>query len=372
MKHVPDVDREIGHLMAVQDSKQYTAAIDKDILFVADRHVPAITSDQRLIMTKSEKGVASYSVVMKDEESEMDYNDHEEQPDMQKLSRDTQISKKVGKPVDWSGVTIQTIVEETDETVEELADNVPISLKAFVEGYGIDHARTEAQRRLHEKGVLRLDGRVVEYYLSVKTPILATNEEARQVDQLSSDSRDLSELIDNFIKLREDISSELWFMLHDRMTCIFNRHLQGGVAFDGEIDSIVEDYDEVLVALALELAPSAVDRFKLNTFSSIIKGIVSKHSPKTKILDLVEATSVTQLPWSSSEMDLTLPSKYNMVTVSVASHMHAALLRLFKRTNVNDLSVNRRYLVTADNVWLELIHSDVASETVLISKLNRC
>jgi hypothetical protein len=371
MKHVPDVDREIGHLMAVQDSKEYAAPIDKDVQFVTDRHAPAITARQRLIVTKSDKGVPSYSVINL-EENEMEYADHEEQPDMQKLARETQISKKVGIPADWSRVTLPNVIEENDETVsEDLSLDAPISLKSFVEGYGVDHARTEAQRRLAEKGIASLEGRVVEYYLSVKTPILATNEEARLVESLVH-SKDLTNLIDNFIALREDVSSEVWFLLHDRMTCIFNRHLQGGVAFDGEIESIAEDYEEALVALAEELTPVAIDRFKLNVFSSMSKGITSKHSPKTKILDLVEATSVTQLPWSSSEMDLSLPSKYNMITASVASHMHAALLRLFKRTNVTDLSVNRRYLVTADNVWLELVHSDVVGETILISKVNRC
>lgn len=372
MKCVPDVDREIGHLMAVQSQKDYAAAIDKEVQFVTDRHAPAIRSDQRVIGTKNEKGVMSYSVVNV-EEDEMNYADHEEQPDMQKLARETQISKKVGIPANWSGVTLPNIIDEGDDTVdEELSVEAPISLKSFVEGYGIDHARTEAQRRLIEKGVTGLEGRVVEYYLSVKTPILATNEEARFVDALVVNSTDLTNLIDNFIASREDLSSEIWFMIHDRMTCVFNRHLQAGVSFDGEIESIAEDYEDALVALAEELTPPAIDRFKSNTFASMRKAITSKHSPKTKILDLIESTSVTQLPWSSSEMDLTLPSKYSMITASVASHMSAALIRLFKRTNVEDLSVNRRYLVTADNVWLELVHSDVVADTILIAKINRC
>lgn len=371
MKHVPEVDREIGHLMAVQDHKEYAAPIDKNVQFISDRHTPAIRPNQRLVAEKAEDGSLSYSVITL-EEHEMNYADHEEQPDMQKLARETQVSKKVGVPADWSRVTIPNVVEETDEAVdEELELDAPISLKSFVEGYGVDHARTEAQRKLFEKGVSTLSGRVVEYYLSVKTPILATNEEARLVDGLLQ-SKDLTHLVDNFTKLREELSSEVWFMVHDRMTCIFNRHLQGGVAFDGEIESIAEDYEDALVALAEELTPAAIDRFKLNVFVSMSKGIASKHSPKTKILDIVERTSVTQLPWSSTEMDLKLPAKYNMITVSVSSHMHAALIRLFKRTNVEDISVNRRYLVTADNVWLEIVHSDIAADTILISKVNRC
>jgi hypothetical protein len=375
MKRVSPTDRELVHFSDVHEATQseahgrYAPAIDRPVEFVGKRYVPVRRSDQRIVATETD-GELTYSIISVSDD--MNYADHEENVNMVKLSRDNKVGPKVGVPTDWAKVSIPNEVDQDDEQVEFEIDE-PVALKEFVEAYTLDQARVEAQRKLVAKGLKDNSERVVECYTHLRTPILSNKEEYKILMDMLESVGDLTQLVDGILSIKEDVSATLWYEIHDRLTCIFNRRLKAGLGlYDWNVDSLTEDYADALEALSDEFQHVAIDRFKSNTYIAMRKALIVVFSDKTNILHLVDEVSVTSVPWSSSDIDLVLEAEYAMLSSSANKHFFTAAERLFKRTNVKELSVNRRYFVTADNVWVELHVGDLSSETLLISKVDRC
>lgn len=369
MRHVDPDNRQLGHLMAVHEVKEPAPAIDREVAFVSNAYVPIRRRDQRIVRTE-EDGTTRYGVIDL-EEHEMDYRDHETNPNMLDLARSQEVGPKVGRPANWDEVTIPSEVSEndppTDEQKEKIADE-PIRLTDEVAGYSLDHARGIAMEKLNTLGVTENPERMVEYYVDLLTPV-GNGVVAEQIQKLR-ESSDLTHLVDVFTGLKDEMAPRLWFKLHDRLTAVFNRRLRAGMGFGAEIDSIVEDYDAIMTHLSKNFAVQAVDRFKRNTYNYCLKVLnLRDHNGKTLLSEMV---SVTELPWSSKEIDLVMESKYCMLSGAVNSHMAGACLRLFQRTNVKGCSMSRRLLVTADNVAIELHVGDMGQDTLLVSKANLC
>lgn len=377
MKRVDPVDRELGHLSAVHAAKEseahgkYAPAIDRPVEFVAKRYVPARKLDQQIVRAEVD-GELTFSIINLEQGENMNYEDHEHNQNMVKLSRRNQVGPKVGVPTDWAKVNKPNEIDETDEQVE-LEYDEPVALTETIDAYTLDQARVEAFRKLEAKGVSDNSERVVECYVNLRTPILSNREEYKQLLEKLEGVTGLTELVDAVVELKDVLSNTLWYEIHDRMTCVFNRRLKAGLGLpDWNVDSITTDYAEAIEALAEEFRHVAIDRFKSNTYMCMRKALMVVFSEKTNILHLIDDASITALPWSSDQIDLVLESEYAMLTASVNAHFHSAATKLFQRTNVKDRSVNRRYFVTADNVWIEIHVGDLSGETLLISKVNRC
>lgn len=374
MKRVSSTDRELAHFSDVHAATQqevpssYAPAIDRPVAFVGKRYVPARRSDQRIVMTE-DGGEKTYTII---EGNDMNYADHEHNPSMVKLSRDSKAGPKVGVPTDWAKCSIPSEVDAEDEKIDLEVDE-PVALKERIEAYTLEQGRVDAQRKLIAKGLADNSERVVECYLHLRTPILSNKEEYKILTEKLESVGNLTQLVDGLISIKDDISPTLWYEIHDKLTCIINRRLKAGLGlYDWDVDSITEDYAETLEALAEEFQIVAIDRFKDNTYVAMRKALITTFSDHTNILHLVDDVSITAVPWSSDDIDLILDAEYAMLSAGANKHFFAAAERVFKRTNVKGLSMNRRYFVTADNVWIELHVGDLTSETLLISKVDRC
>lgn len=375
MKRVSPTDRELGHYSDVHAAVQseshgrYAPAMDRPVEFVGKRYVPVRNSNQRIVASEADNEM-TYSII--DVGNDMNYADHEENVNMVKLARDNQVGPKVGIPTDWAKVSVPNEVDASDEQVE-FENDEPVALKEWIEAYTLDQARVEAQRKLIAKGLAENDQRVVECYAHLRTPILSNKEEHKILTEKLESIGNLTQLVDGLILLKKDISSTLWYEIHDRMTCIFNRRLAAGLGlYTWDVDSITEDYAEALEALTNEFKQVAIDRFKDNTYIAMRKALLPVFSDRTNIMHLADEVSITAVPWSSDDIDLVLEAKYAMLSAAANSHFFTAADRIFRRTNVKTLSVNRRYIVTADNVWIELHIGDLSTDTLLISKVDRC
>lgn len=374
MKWTDPVDREIGHLVSIGTAKEathqsdpkYAPAIDRHVELSVTGHKPARRSNQKIVENKTADNKVTYQIV---EDDKMNYEDHEQDLDLVKISRKGQVGPKVGVPSDWGKLRMPVVLEEDDKEIELEIDE-PVALDELVDGHTLQQVRVEALRKSHDKGVGDYSERVFECYGNLKTPILSNKDEYRTLVDAMEPITTLTGLVDMLVNIKDDISPTLWYTIHDRMTAIFNRRLGAGMGLPWSVDSISTDYSEAMEALAEEFQQVAMDRFKVNTYVSMRKAMMVIFSDRTNILHLVDDVSITTLPWSSDDIDLVLESKYSMLTKSVSEHFHQAALELFDRTNSKDKSVGRRYLVTSDNVWIELQSSDLSNKTLIIGKVN--
>jgi hypothetical protein len=370
MRRVSPDDRELGHLSEVREATRVPAPpIDREVEFISSAYIPARRRDQRIVITIKD-GRKEYGVVDL-EEHEMDYDDHETNPNMIELSRKQRTGPKVAPLPEWDQVSVPSEVssEETpDEDHTTLEENEPLILKESVMAYSIKHARMLALDALGKVDVAPSDARVFEYYVDLITP-LGSQSIADQIQKMR-EAVDLTQLVDLFNEAAEELPPRVWYQLHDRMTETLNRRLRGGLSFQADIDSITDDYDDLMDLLAKDYSNTAVDRFKRNVKAHILR-TMNMREVSGKLL-LSEPVSVTELPWTSRQIDLILESKYSMLSTSVNSHMYTAALKLFKRTNTKDCNMSRRLLVTVDNVMIELHHGDMGNDTLLISKNSFC
>lgn len=370
MRRVDSDTRQIGHLMAVQDVKEPAPPIDREVEFISSSYVPARRRDQRLVTTTTEDGRKEYGVVDIGE-NEMEYNDHETNPELIELSRKQKSGPKVEPLAQWEQVSIPNEVSVEDEPSDEhksMEGDEPIMLKEPVMGYSLKHGRTQAIDALAKLSVTPSEDRVLEYYVDRMTP-LGSKILADSIQKLR-ESADLPHLVDLFNDLAEEIPARAWYQLHDHLTAILNRRLRGGLSFQADVDSITDDYDDLMKELTKDYSDSAVSRFKRNVHTSILKAI-NLREVNDKLM-LSEPISVTELPWTSQDIDLILEAKYAMLSKSVNDDFYASALKLFKRTNTKDCNMSRRLLVTVDNVVIELHHGDMHQDTLLISKADLC
>lgn len=202
----------------------------------------------------------------------MDYDDHETNPNMIELSRKQRTGPKVALLPEWDQVSVPSEVssEETpDEDHTTLEENEPLILKESVMAYSIKHARMLALDALGKVDVAPSDARVFEYYVDLITP-LGSQSIADQIQKMR-EAVDLTQLVDLFNEAAEELPPRVWYQLHDRMTETLNRRLRGGLSFQADIDSITDDYDDLMDLLAKDYSNTAVDRFKRNVKAHILR-----------------------------------------------------------------------------------------------------
>lgn len=369
MRRPTEENRQLGHLMAVQEISHPAPPIDRNVEFVSSAYVPARRRNQRLIKTQVD-GIAQYSVEDK-QETDMDYNDHETNPDLIQLSRNQKTGPKVEALPEWEQVSMPTELstqETTPEQTKELDETEAVYLKEPVMAYSLKQGRSAAMDQMTKLEVPTMNERIVEFYVDLVSPIgLAAL--AEPIQKLR-ETVDLTQMVDQFNELAEDMTPRVWYQLHDILTSVLNRRLRGGLCYQADVDSITDDYDALMDELAKHYSNTAVDRFKRHVHAAVLRTL-NMREVNGKLL-LSEAISVTEVPWTSFEIDLVLETKYAMLSKAVNTHMYAACLKLFRRTNTKDCNMSRRLLVTVDNVVIELHHGDMGQNTLLVSKASVC
>lgn len=370
MKHFDPENRQLGHWSAVHETRSPAPAIDREVTFVSNAYVPVRRRDQKIVVTEKD-GRQEWGVV-NIEDSSMDYSQHETNPKMTTLARDNTVGPKVGRSAHWDEVSVPNVVSTEDPRKDDdeakLKDEVPVILKDPVMAYSFSHARSTAVDNAAALGVPYSPERVFEYYIDLMTPI-GDKVAAEQVQKLREAS-DLSHLVTVLNELSDEMDSRLWYQIHDRLTAVFNRRLRGGIGLSGDITSLTDDYDVIMDILSKKFSVQAVDTFKRNTHISCLRTLTLRESNGKTLI--AEAVSVTELPWSSEDIDLVMESKYCMLSDAVNEELAGAALQLFERTNVKSCMMNRRYLVTTDNVVIELHRGDMGQNTFLISKAELC
>lgn len=367
MRVVDQSTREMSHFVARDEQRRhekYAPPIDKGgITFSFNRYKPARRPEQAIVSD----GADNYALL--DEEQAVNYKDHEDNHQMIKLAKSHHAGPKVLTSARWEDVTKPNEVDLSMKDSEEAKgvefdDGDPIRLVQFVQAFSLPHAQVTAVDALATMGVEYDDSRVFEYYANIKTPLMVSLEDAKELEKLA-DSKALGTFVSTLANIADDLSPYLWNVIHDRCTALVNRRIAAGLGLDIAIDSIVTDYDDLMAALREDIADTALDRFKEHTL--LMLHAATRHINDGDFECLIEPVSVTHLPWSSEELDLVLENEYSMLSVDAAPSFAAAASRILSRTTQPKVWVNRRYVVTLDNVWVELHQSDLGKDTIIIS-----
>lgn len=375
-------DREIAHQWQKKPDYQPAVAVaspsnERFVYPPAHRqhqYVVAVDEQGRVVTKNDNQSVAGYQI-----EEIMDYENHETDPDLIRLSRSMKVGPKVATSPRWPDVSTPNPVSsvnpeevdeengETEPTYKLLGANDPVSLKEPVSSYNVHQAHVNALNDLRDGNIDGVNERVYEYMAHIRTPIDVDQKGYQALNDLIGDSPDLVTLRDRMSVLHENIPTYVWYLLHDRLTARFNERIKAGAGLVGaEIDSFVEDYNDAMEYVGKKLSQEAYDRFRSNARIYLLKSIAVFHDSVSNTTFLHEPYYFVHLPWTSEEIDLQISASYGLLTRTAHEDLQVAARRLFERTNTPQRSVNRRYMVTIDNVYLELHAADLGDASSLM------
>lgn len=363
MNVVDDITRNIGHKLAVGEVQDLHNENIGDVLFKSAKYKPLVARHEEIIVTDD-----GYTVIDKGT-SPVQYKDHETNPEMIRISRSHRVGPKVVADPRWPQMTVASVMdkETTKEEVEELKADDSIIVKEPIGARTLMDARFKTLEYLKKKGVKNLDQRVLESY-----PIIATSLECKEGDkeileELFEES-DLTGFVDALRDYADKLTPFVYYHIADVVTAVVQRRIKCGVGRNIVFDNILDDYDDILDVLAKSLETTAIDRFKRHARMAI--QLTLNYDIKDDSIQFLEFNSLTMLPWSSSAIQLYMKGDSGMLSENTSEEFHAACLKLLDRTHRKGEAVSRRFIVTADNVWLELHLGDMGNKTLILSKPN--
>lgn len=379
MNYVDNTTQKISEQFAIQDVQHDSKMNNKDPIFRLRGHQPFVRPDQVAVKEDGE-----WVVYMKD--TTMDYADHEFDPGMIKLSKSSKVGPKIAPKADWSAICAASTItsEDTEETTKELKKTQSVFVSDEIHAGSIPEAVVKTAQYLTKKGVKNITERAIESYPTLMTPILASDKDLNTL-KLLSEADSVISFIDTLAESIESMTPSAFHHINDVITATVNRRIAAGLNSDILITDIIDDYESLLEVLAVDgYSPAIIDRWKSNLLRAMKESIVV-HNSVTGVATLSTTTSLTQLPWSSDDINIALNDDsengtavgYGALHVDVDENFYAACHRIYKRTSGEVKNVARRYILTADNVLLELHVSDFStlstpSNTALVlSKVKR-
>lgn len=184
----------------------------------------------------------------------------------------------------------------------------------------------------------------------------------------------MTQFVDALVALRDEISLYAWMSLHDRLTAIYNRRL-GVSQTKISVDSLTEDYADSLKYLSDKLELVAVDRFRDNVLNLMKLSCVGyslggdNYPDKQDLAEwgVTETVSVTYVPILAETFNIKLPKDYGLLTDHTPKETYMFFRELIRRTG-KARGVTRRYVVTLDNVVIEMHPNDFDPRSVIISR----
>lgn len=306
----------------------------------------------------------------------MDYEAHELNYKLKKFHRDGIPGPRVMEvPADWKGISQPSILEESDtkETVQDIPAHEAVCVHGFIKATDLQTARVLIVNVATKRGLKRNDERAIEGYVKLGKPYPAEQNDVYAIKELL-EQPDLTGFVDALVEIanNDEISQGFYYALHDRLTETLNRRVQAGLALrDWSIESIVRDYEDLMNELGKEVQTTSLDRFKRATLNQL-KGVIEADISKANegLITFEERVSITQVPWSSNQIGLEFNDTYTQLTSAIDVHFLSAMAHLLRRTSgKNPITVNRRFLVTSDNQWLEVHHSDIGADNIILSQV---
>lgn len=342
------------------------------------RRLPAIPRSHRVVAKDGQ-----FVVV---EGNNMDYADHETDPKMVELSKNHTIQPKVVEDTSrWPLMSRPDVVDVDGEHKEEdIQETESIIYDGPVKASSISEAVSSCYIGLVAElgGDTKVDpkyfnDKAIEFYPYFTQHIVGATEDDLELVEKLRKTRNARELVSSLRDYAEDISDHVWYALQTRLTDVLNRRLQVYTSGAFQVDSIADDYEDLLDALnGGNFTDESIANFKQRLHLELKRAcILRKHQiDDDEFLDDVQefytAAAVVHLPWTSNSIDLMLPEDGTpaMITSELSEDILTACMSLIKRTAHDTKNpVSRRFMVTRDGVVIEIHEGEFGEASVLMS-----
>ena len=334
----------------------------------------------------------------------MDYLRHEMNPS---FAQKTRLEEHEARVVpNWEMVSdmkrLPDVAEDGSEIVVDGEPDVdpgkdPLVLPDILYAHSLSQAKFQHEICLMERGIeQKSEDLPYEFYHNHVTPYLNSGDKGVNLQEIllilkQADS--LGRFIEQLAELHGHIPNDCWYMIHDRATDKINEALSTNIQLgDWKIDSIVDDWDELHEAFLEEFGPEKGNglfaTLEVKGFDDILsasinvlagesldeylatmpEALTSEHPEfKERLVAITEACSVTHVPWNAADISMVLDDEGGAVLESRLPGLYKAIQGIVKRTKRTTLKFRHRYIITNDNIMLE-IHTGYMGKDFYILK----
>tara|TARA_B100000700_G_scaffold208593_1_gene229315 strand:- start:66632 stop:68740 length:2109 start_codon:yes stop_codon:yes gene_type:complete len=343
------------------------------------RRLPAVPRSHKVIATGDQ-----FVVV---EGNNMDYADHESDPKMVALSKTNKVQPKVVEDESrWPLMSRPDVVEagkeheELDEVVaESLIYDGPVKASSIYEAIsncyiGLTDEMADENGKLDPKF---FNEKAVEFYPHFTQQVVGATKDDMELIERLRNTRSARELVSSLRDYASDLTDHVWHMLQSRLTDVVNRRLKVYTSGAIEIDSIADDYDDLMDALnGGNHTSESIENFKQRLHLELKRACIIRSYQLDESEDLegvqefYTSAAIVHLPWTSNAIDIKLPSDGTpaMITRELSEDILTACMSLIKRTSHDSKNpASRRFMVTRDGVVVEIFEGEFGEASVLMA-----
>ena len=358
MRTMDDVTQKIGHYINMPSTKIVDSCLE------SENYIPLITSDYAVLKDNDSK--QKYIVVNKD--TQMDYTKHEQVGLNTKGFKDVKSGPRNTTEARWHKVSSPNLLIELKDDivdVDMIQPDSTVFLKEPIETTSLQDGEYKAFKAFKNYNVSNLENKVLEYKLNINTLLTCSKEDVSQIFTLQK-SNSVTKLLDIFSEL--EIDRNTWHLIDNSFNRLFLRRMRVGVDMPIKTYSgLIATYSQIMTALRDKLNESALDRFKDNLLTLMLKVVTVRQITEGDVL--TEKTSVTYLPWNADQIELHFPDhlNYGMLSEVIDANFYSSIKALIQRNN----DCLRHFIYTSDRVLFEVHKSDLNTNTYVVELISK-
>lgn len=285
----------------------------------------------------------------------------------------------------------EVIVIEGNDEICDLREVVdPITHNDIIIANTLEEAELRFHAELFKRDILRDTESAYEFYVKLVTPIpLQTDEteEALNAIKMYSSLLRVSEML---YKSFDNGNITFWESINKRFTDEVNKTLNHKLSLSGwDIDSFVNDYKDLLMVLKKDYGEELIlllenqSRTIINTVCNQLteEEVLQYCKQKLSVEDdneilafakrfifFNETISVTFLPWTLSDFDMSLSEVPELIKQSENPQLHNAVMSICGRAKGIANGFNHHYLLTKDRKLVE-VHKGYLTSNAYLANL---
>ena len=298
----------------------------------------------------------------------MDYTKHEQVGLNTKGYKECAVGPKNTVDVSWFKVSNPNlIIDKNDDVVDKdyLNSDSSVFLKEAIEATSLQDGESKAMSVYKTLGVDNLSNKVLEYKLNLNTKLNCSKDDVSELLRLQN-CNSVTKLLDTLSETMIDRNT--WHVIDNSLNRLFLRRMRMGI--DMPIKSysgLISTYSDIMTALRNKLNESALDRFKDNLLTLMLKTVAIREVGGSSVF--TEKVSVTHLSWDATLMELNFPDNlnYGMLSEVINANFYSSIKTLFNRNS----DCLRHFMYTSDRVLFELHKSDLNSNTYVVELVTK-
>lgn len=285
------------------------------------------------------------------EEVDLDYADHEMNPDNAAAIKATVKSQKKERVISLLGKI--TTVAQPDLPDADVIINVPFLLPGEIHARDVDDALSAAIDVIAE---LEEVPETHEFYFTNNTPLVIDNEFLLAGLTQLSKAKTANDLLNALAELADILPGKWYQQLDERLAQMVTDQLRHRLGIDWKIKSFVNSYADIRTELANDFGASVAELYVENEIDLVqcfVGGMrFSKRKRDAEFADTLRfnwTDYVLVLPLSYKELSLACNEDSGAIIQTNTPELYEALHQLIERSDAKTPSVWTRTIVTSDS-----------------------